>query len=227
MNIPRIVRACVLAAFISVPAVFAQFETATVLGTIRDASGAVVPNCKVTLENVNTGVAISTNADGNGNYEFVNQHLGLYKVKVEATGFETAVASPFELTTNARQRVDLSLQVGQASQQITVTGAASLLETETSSRGQVINQAQIAELPLNGRAYADLTLLSPGVAKSALENQADSSRDASFNVNGQRSEMNNFMLDGVDNNSYGTSNQGFSNQVIRELSVSVSDTARP
>ena len=58
-------------------------------------------------------------------------------------------------------------------------------------------------------------LLSPGVAKSALENQADSSRDASFNVNGQRSELNNFMLDGVDNNSYGTSNQGFSNQVIQ------------
>ena len=105
--------------------------------------------------------------------------------------------------------------MGQASAQVTVTDAASLLETETSSRGQVIGQAQIRELPLNGRAYADLTLLSPGVAKSALENQADSSRDASFNVNGQRSELNNFMLDGVDNNSYGTSNQGFSNQVIQ------------
>jgi len=214
MAISRIVRLCALA-ILSVCAVFAQFETATVLGTIRDASGAVVPNCKVTLENVNTGVAISTNADGNGNYEFVNQHLGLYKVKVEATGFQTAEASAFELTTNARQRVDLVLQVGQASQQITVSGAASLLETETSSRGQVINQSQIVQLPLNGRAYADLTLLSPGVAKSALENQADSSRDASFNVNGQRSELNNFMLDGVDNNSYGTSNQGFSNQVIQ------------
>ena len=215
MYILRRILLCILVSVLAVPAVFGQFETATVLGTVRDASGAVVPNCKVTLQNVNTGVAISTNADGNGNYEFVNQHLGTYNVKVEATGFQTAETSEFELTTNARQRVDLSLQVGQASEQITVTGAASLLETETSSRGQVINQSQITQLPLNGRAYADLTLLSPGVAKSALENQADSSRDASFNVNGQRSELNNFMLDGVDNNSYGTSNQGFSNQVIQ------------
>ena len=215
MTLLQRTRFCILAAALAALPLLGQFDTATVLGTIRDASGAVVPNSKVTLENVNTGVAASTVANGNGNYEFVNQHLGLYKVKVEAPGFQTAEASPFELTTNARQRVDLSLQVGQASEQVTVNGAASLLETETSSRGQVINQSQIVQLPLNGRAYADLTLLSPGVAKSALETQADSSRDASFNVNGQRSELNNFMLDGVDNNSYGTSNQGFSNQVIQ------------
>jgi hypothetical protein len=215
MNCRRTIRVSVLVFSITVATLFAQFEAATVLGTIRDASGAVIPRCKVTLENTSTGVAVSTLTDGLGNYEFVNQHLGAYKVRAEAAGFQTAEASSFELTTNARQRVDLALKVGQASAEVTVTEAASLLETETSSRGQVIGEAQIRELPLNGRAYADLTLLSPGVAKSALENQADSSRDASFNVNGQRSELNNFMLDGVDNNSYGTSNQGFSNQVIQ------------
>ena len=116
---------------------------------------------------------------------------------------------------NARQRVDLTLEVGQTSEQVTVTDAVALLETDTSRRGQVINPRQIVELPLNGRSYADLTLLVPGVAKSPLENQTDSSRDASFNVNGQRSELNNFLLDGIDNNAYGTSNQGFSNQVIQ------------
>jgi len=79
----------------------------------------------------------------------------------------------------------------------------------------VINPREIVELPLNGREYADLTLLSPGVAKSPLENGTDSSRDGSFNVNGGRSELNNFLLDGIDNNAYGTSNQGFSNQVIQ------------
>ncbi|MGD0776593.1 MAG: TonB-dependent receptor [Candidatus Solibacter sp.] len=215
MNYPRAIRLYALVLSIAIPALYGQFEAATVLGTIRDTSGAVVPNCKVTLENVGTAIAVSTRTDGLGNYEFVNQHLGRYKVRAEAAGFQTAEASSFELTTNARQRVDLALKVGQASSEVTVTDAASLLETETSSRGQVISQAQIRELPLNGRAYADLTLLSPGVAKSALETQADSSRDASFNVNGQRSELNNFMLDGVDNNSYGTSNQGFSNQVIQ------------
>jgi len=205
----------IVAALVFPTLMFGQFEAATVLGTIRDASGAVVPNCKVTLENINTGVSVEAATDANGNFEFVNQHPGTYRIRAEAQGFQTAVVDAFELRINARQRVDLSLQVGQASERVTVTGAATLLETDSSSRGQVINQAQIHELPLNGRAYADLTLLSPGVAKSALENQTDASRDGSFNVNGSRSELNNFMLDGVDNNSYGTSNQGFSNQVIQ------------
>ncbi len=172
MTFFRAIHFCALGLATVVPSVmFGQFEAATVLGSIRDASGAVVPNCKVTLENINTGVAVSTNTDANGYYEFVNQHLGMYKVRAEAAGFQTGEANPFELTTNARQRVDLALQVGQASSTVTVTDAVSVLETETSSRGQVISQAEIRELPLNGRAYADLTLLSPGVAKSPLENQ--------------------------------------------------------
>jgi hypothetical protein len=92
-----------------------------------------------------------------------------------------------------------------------VSGAATLLESESSDRGQVIGKEQIVNLPLNGRAYADLALLSPGVRKSAISD----SRDASFNVHGLRSALNSFILDGVDNNSYGTSNQGFSNQVVQ------------
>ena len=136
-------------------------------------------------------------------------------MRVAARGFHTAVAESFDLTVNARQRVDLTMQVGEASQSITVSDAAELLETETSSKGQVITPKQIVDLPLNGRSYADLADLVPGVARSPLENQTDSSRDGSFNVNGVRSEYNNFMLDGVDNNAYGTSNQGFSNQVIQ------------
>ena len=194
---------------------FGQFEAATVLGSIHDPSGAGVPNASVTLEDVRTAVSHTAKTDANGDYEFVNEHVGTYRVRVEATGFETATASNFDLQVNARQRVDLSLRVGQSSQNVTVTDAASLLETDSSARGQVINPRQIIDLPLNGRAYADLTLLVPGVARAPLENQTDSSRDASFNVNGLRSEFNNFLLDGIDNNAYGTSNQGFSNQVIQ------------
>jgi hypothetical protein len=193
---------------------FGQFESATVLGTIRDPSGAAVSNASVNLENVKTGVKLQIKTDSVGNYEFVNQHIGSYRVQVEATGFRTSVTESFDLTVNARQRVDLTLKVGEASQSVTVSDAVALLETDNSSRGQVISPKQIVDLPLNGRAYADLTLLVPGVAKSPLENQTDSSRDASFNVNGQRSELNNFLLDGIDNNAYGTSNQGFSNQVV-------------
>lgn len=193
----------------------AQFESGTVLGTVKDSTGAVVPNAQVSLLNTGTGAKLQAKTDTNGNYEFVNQRLGTYRVQAELAGFKPAGSSNFELATNARQRVDLELKVGETTTAVDVSASALQLETETSSRGQVIRTQEIVELPLNGRSYADLTLLVPGVAKSFLENQSDSSRDASFNVNGQRSELNNFMLDGVDNNSYGTSNQGFSNQVIQ------------
>ena len=208
------VQVCVLVVLQS-SLLFAQFEAGTVLGSVRDQSGAPVPNASVTLEGALTGVNFKSNTDANGNYEFVNERPGSYRVRVTAPGFQTAVASTFDLQVNARQRVDLSLQLGQTSQNVTVTSAAELLETDTSSRGQVINPKQIVDLPLNGRSYADLAALVPGVARSPLENQTDSSRDASFNINGLRSEYNNFLLDGVDNNAYGTSNQGFSNQVIQ------------
>ena len=111
--------------------------------------------------------------------------------------------------------MDLTLEVGQVSDNVVVSGAAALLETDSSERSQVINSREILNLPLNGRAYADLTLLVPGVRKSVLENQSDSSREASYNINGQRAESNNFILDGIDNNAQGTSNQGFSNQVVQ------------
>ncbi len=193
----------------------AQFESATVLGTIYDPSNAAVSGAAVTLINTRTGVAVKRLTDAAGNYEFVNQRLGAYRVRAEKDGFKIAETQTFDLSVDARQRVDLRLEIGAVSDAITVTGAAGLLEADNSSRGEVINPREIVELPLNGRAYADLTLLVPGVAKSPLENGTDSSRDASFNVNGQRSELNNFMLDGVDNNAYGTSNQGFSNQVMQ------------
>ncbi len=194
---------------------FGQFDSGTVLGTIYDSTHAVLGNATVTLTNTRTGITVETKTDANGNFEFVNQRLGSYSVRATAKGFQTLGTDAFDLVVNARQRVDLTLKVGEAAESVTVNEGVSLLETDSSSRGEVINPREIVELPLNGRAYADLTLLSPGVAKSPLENGSDSSRDASFNVNGGRSELNNFLLDGIDNNAYGTSNQGFSNQVIQ------------
>ena len=196
-------------------AAFAQFDTATVLGTIKDPAGAVVENARVMLSNTGTGTSQTTATDNNGNYNFLNVRISDYVVKAELAGFKTASSNPFRVDVNARQRVDLQLEVGQVTENVVVSGAAAILETDTSERGQVINRQEIVNLPLNGRAYADLALLTPGVRRSALENQTITSRDASFNVNGQRSALNNFILDGVDNNAYGTSNQGFSNQVIQ------------
>ena len=199
---------------LAIPAL-AQFDSGTVLGTIRDQSNAVVANVTVTLENVSTGVTSTAVTNTEGDFTFVNVRLGRYRIKTQASGFQAAQTDAFEVTTASRQRVDVNLTVGQLTESIMVTGAATVLETDNSTRGQVINPRQIVELPLNGRAYADLALLVPGVRKSILENQSETSRDASFNVNGMRSSQNNFMLDGVDNNAYGTSNQGFSNQVVQ------------
>jgi hypothetical protein len=189
----------------------AQFDAATVLGRVTDQTAAGVPGVTVTLINQATGITATTVTNSAGDYQFLNVRIGAYRLEAELPGFTKAAAPNVTVTVNARQRVDLSLQVGGVGETVEVTGAFKMLETDSSDRGQVISRAQVVNLPLNGRSYADLALLSPGVRSSSIS----SSRDASFNVNGMRSALNNFILDGIDNNSYGTSNQGFSNQVVQ------------
>ncbi len=210
-RIHQVVLAVIVAALFVPSRASAQFDAATVLGTVKDSSGAIVPGATVTLKNDSTGITASAISDEAGNYQFLNVRIGVYTLRAELQGFSTAEAANVSVTVNARQRVDLTLKVGDIGETVVVTGAAQLLETESSDRGQVIAKEQIVNLPLNGRAYADLALLSPGVRRSAISE----SRDASFNVNGLRSAVNSFILDGVDNNSYGTSNQGFSNQLVQ------------
>src|SRR6201996_3569014 len=192
----------------------AQFETATVLGYVHDSSGAVVQDASVTLLNQGKQNQVTVKTNGQGAFEFTDVALGQYAITAQAPGFSTTTTAPFTVQVNAHQRVDVVLKNGAVTEVVNVSGAAQLLETDNSERGQVIATREVENLPLNGRAYADLAALVPGVRRNILENGTDSSRDASFNVNGQRSEFNNFLLDGLDNNAYGTSNQGFSNQAI-------------
>jgi hypothetical protein len=208
---PFAVAACMVA--LTGPA-FAQFETASVLGYVRDSSGAPIPHSAVTLINTATGQRITVTSDAQGEYNFPDVHVGEYSIDATAPGFSESKTDPFAVSVNARQQVDVKLQVGKQSESITVSGAATLLETQSSENGVVIGPQEVQNLPLNGRAYADLATLAPGVRRNNLENQSVTSRDGSYNVNGQRSEFNNFLLDGLDNNAYGTSNQGFSNQAI-------------
>jgi hypothetical protein len=194
----------------------AQFETATVLGSIRDQNGAAVEGAAVTLKNINTAIAVSAVTDGAGDYQFVNVKIGNYEITVEAKGFTRTVAGNINVTVNARQRVDLALGVATATETVTVTDAANPLETDSSERGQVVQRQQIVTLPLNGRSYANLALLAPGVRESSTNSSiGGGGREAAFNVNGLRATFNNFLLDGVDNNAYGTSNQSFSSQVVQ------------
>ncbi len=194
---------------------FAQFDTSTVLGTVRDSSGAVLPGVTVTLKNIDTSIAVTAQTDADGNFQFTNVRIGNYRVSAEKQGFSTAVAERVNVTVNARQRVDLALQPGAVTETVTITDAAQLLETDSSVRGQVVQREQIVNLPLNGRSSANLALLTPGVRESNQNAATGSGREASFNVNGLRNTFNNFLLDGVDNNAYGTSNQSFSSQVVQ------------
>src|SRR5215470_16870896 len=197
-------------------AAWAQFETASVVGTIRDSSGAVVPGATVTLTGIETGVSASRTTNDSGLYEFVTVKAGLYVVTAEKEGFSSALVDNLQVQVGARQRVDLSLEVGRVSERIQVTAASPLVEHDSSQRGQVITGDQIRQLALNGREYSALALMSPGVRQSALNKSTNGTpREGAFNVNGLRSTFNNFLIDGVDNNAYVTSNQGFSNQVMQ------------
>jgi hypothetical protein len=201
---------------VGIPRASAQFETASVVGTVRDASGAVVPDAKVTLTSTATGVALTRTTTGDGSYEFVTVKSGIYIVTAEKAGFSLALVDNVEVQVAARLRVDMQMAIGQLSEKVVVTAASPLIETDSSQRSQVITGDQMRELALNGREYSALALLSTGVRQSALNKSTNGTpREGAFNVNGLRSTFNNFLIDGVDNNAYGTSNQGFSNQVMQ------------
>ena len=200
--------ACLFAA----SALWAQFEAAEVLGTVRDATGSPVPKAAVTLTNADTGIETKATTNGNGEYDFHDVKIGRYSVTVEATGFSKATAENIQVTVGARQRVDMALQVGTITESVTVSAAASALETDNSERSQTVTPLAVTELPLNGRNYADLALLSGDAVKSPIADAfapGGTPREGAFNVNGMRSTYNDFLLDGIDNNAYGTSNQGF------------------
>jgi len=201
----------------------AQFGSASVLGYVRDNSGAVVQNANVTLTNVATNVSETAHTDKDGKYEFDSVPIGNYRVATEVSGFEGARTEVFNVSTDARQRVDVAVKPGAVNQTVDVTSAAQLLDTDSSSRSQVIATREVENLPLNGRSYADLVLLAPGTRKSLLENQSASSREGAFDINGLRSEFNEFMLDGLENSNYGTSNQGFANENISPSPDAVSE----
>jgi hypothetical protein len=182
---------------------------------VRDASGAVVPEASITLKSLGTGVSSTTVSNSAGDYSFNSVAAGDYIVSAQHAGFKDAATSAFTVTVGARQRVDLSLVLANASEEVVVNAQATLLETDSSDRSMVINPTEVVNLPLNGRDPADLSLLVPGVNKSSLEIEGATSREAAYNVNGLRNQVNSFLLDGLDNNSWSLNDLGFSNQTTQ------------
>ncbi len=201
--------------FASAIAAFCQFDSGTVLGTISDVSQSSLPSANISLEEVRKGVKLNVRSSNSGAYEFLSIPIGRYKLLVEQPGFRPQSSPEFELTIGARQRVDFKLELESVQSSVQVTADVSILQTDTSDRGQTIAAAQIRELPLAGRAYSELIYLSTGIVRTPSSGVGSAQREASFSVNGLRSTANNFLLDGLDNNYMGTSNQGFSNQVVQ------------
>ena len=212
-------RLAVLAMFVGamLPS-FAQFETSEVLGTVRDASQNPVAKAVVTLSNQDTGISVKTTTGDDGEYDFFNVKVGRYTVTAELAGFSKFSSHDIRVEVNARQRVDAALQVGSVTDTIVVSEQASVVETDTSEHSQVIGTQATMELPLNGRDYASLALLATNVHVSPIQatyGPTGTPREGAFNANGMRSVYNNFLMDGIDNNAYGTSNQNYSSQVVQ------------
>ncbi len=196
----------------------AQYDNGSLVGTIRDPSGAPIAHASVKITNTATAITTTTTTNDTGDYDASSLRVGTYTVDATAPGFADAIAENIAVAVGGRQRIDLSLPVGSASTSVEVSGVSLQVETETSERGQTITNYQSEALPLVSRNYSDLLGLVAGSrqAPSAATTSSINSlvRAGAYNINGQRSMFNNFLLDGLDNNSYGESNQGFDNQII-------------
>jgi len=196
----------------------AQYDNGSLVGTIKDATGAPISGATVTIVNDATAISTQAKSSAAGDYEVPSLKVGTYSISASATGFADAKATNITISVGGRARIDLALKVGATSASVEVTNVQLQLETETSERGETITNYQSEAFPLVSRNYSDLLALIPGSrqAPTAATTSSISSlvRAGSFNVNGQRSMFNNFLLDGLDNNAYGESNQGFDNQII-------------
>ena len=177
----------------------AQVTTGTFLGTVYDATNAAVPGASITATNLQTGVSRSVVSAVTGEYLINLLPVGNYSLRVEHAGFKTEQRSSVEIQINSRVRLDFVLQVGSVSEEIKVAGSTPLLDTDTAESGEVIENQRVTQLPLNGRQFIQLALLTPGVVpevKGTLSSPLALSGE-SANANGTRYEDNVFLLDGV------------------------------
>jgi hypothetical protein len=187
-----IAKALLLSAFGLVVA-FAQSPSATVVGRVTDASGAVIPGVAIAVTNLDTNIAQKGASNGAGEFTIPYLNPGRYGLEASAAGFQPYRRAEFTLVVSQIQRLDILLQVGASNESVTVTDTAPALNTETAARGEVTTQSEIKEMPLDGRNFSDLALLSGGVIP-----KGDGS-DGSYAVNGARGDNTGFLLDGMNN----------------------------
>ena len=182
------------------PFAFGQVDEGAITGTVQDATGAVVPNAQVTLLNTDQGITLETKTNSSGYYSFNPVRIGHYTVTVTAQGFAKTTQS--NLTVNVAQvlLVNIQLKLGAATETVEVNTAPPLLQTEEASVGQVIGQQEVNSLPLNGRNFTFLAQLGAGMQTPQADTRGNAASGA-FSANGLRPAQNNYLLDGIDNNS--------------------------
>ncbi len=179
---------------------FAQIDTGAILGTVRDASGGVLPGATVTLTHKQTGIATRATTDSRGNYEAVGLAIGTYNVAVTLQGFRSATRENVDVRIQDRLKIDFALEVGGATEAVVVTTEAPILQTQEGSLGQVIETKQIEELPVSGRSFIPLAALAPGAFQVNGGGNGNQGEEDTLIVNGMRASSVNYLLDGVDNN---------------------------
>ena len=191
----------------AIPHLMGQVNTGDVIGTVTDVSGAVLPDARVTVQNTSTGGSRIVQTGKTGDYSFSLLQVGTYEVTIEATGFKTFVTKDLNLSGGDRIRVDGKMEIGRASESISVSAeAAPALQTDSSTIGTLIGSEFLADLPLNGRNLTNLVQLSAGVTSGAFnaagggDHSTDRRLTSAFSANGQNDFLNNNMIDGMDNN---------------------------
>ena len=167
---------------------------------VQDATGAVIPGAKVTLLNTDQGLSQVANTDSSGLYKFSPVRIGNYSVSATAPGFSVTTQQNVNVAVSQNLRVDIQLKTGAATETVEVTTAPPQLQTEDASVGQVVNERSVNNLPLNGRNFTFLAQLSAGVNTPQADTRGNAANGA-FSANGLRPSQNNYLLDGIDNNS--------------------------
>jgi hypothetical protein len=180
--------------------VSAQTFRGTILGTVTDATGAVVTGAKIIVRNTGTGLERSTETSGDGSYSVSELPIGTYAVTVAQKGFQTSIVRDIAVNVAAERRVDFALKPGEVATQVEVTGELQQVETTSAELGGTLTAANIADLPVNGRDFTKLVYLNPGIAGSPDQISDSPGSYGMFSMNGSRGRANNFLLDGTDMN---------------------------
>src|SRR2546423_8042638 len=192
--------AVLLLLFLGAQPLRAQVDTGTLLGTVTDASGAPVNGARVTLTNEGTSAALSTSTGPDGSYKFTPVKIGSYKLTASLQGFQTMTQTNIPVNVGADVVINFALKPGSVSEIVEVSAAPPVLETQSGSVGQGVDSRSVNDLPLNGRNFTFLAQLAAGVNTPQADTRGNAASGA-FAANGNRPAQNNYLLDGIDNNS--------------------------